>query len=38
MISTDIFGRGIDVGKVNVVINYDMPQQKELSFEGLASD
>ena len=30
MISTDIFGRGIDVGKVNVVINYDMPQQKEL--------
>jgi superfamily II DNA/RNA helicase len=38
MISTDIFGRGIDVGKVNVVINYDMPQQKELSFEGRASD
>lgn len=25
MVSTDIFGRGIDMGKVNVVINYDMP-------------
>jgi len=25
MVSTDIFGRGIDMGKVNVVVNYDMP-------------
>lgn len=38
MVSTDIFGRGIDMGKVNVVINYDMPQQQEKSAEGRASD
>jgi len=25
MIATDIFGRGIDVERVNIVINYDMP-------------
>jgi len=24
MIATDIFGRGVDIEKVNVVINYDM--------------
>jgi ATP-dependent RNA helicase UAP56/SUB2 len=29
MVSTDIFGRGIDMGKVNVVINYDMPQDSD---------
>jgi len=25
MVATDIFGRGIDIEKVNIVINYDMP-------------
>lgn len=25
MVSTDIFGRGIDISRVNIVINYDMP-------------
>lgn len=25
MVATDLFGRGIDIEKVNVVINYDMP-------------
>merc|ERR1712166_907183 len=25
MVSTDLFGRGIDVERVNIVINYDMP-------------
>lgn len=25
MVATDIFGRGIDVERVNIVINYDMP-------------
>jgi ATP-dependent RNA helicase UAP56/SUB2 len=25
MVATDLFGRGIDVSRVNVVINYDMP-------------
>ena len=38
MVSTDIFGRGIDMGKVNVVINYDMPVQMENAELGRASD
>lgn len=38
MVSTDIFGRGIDMGKVNVVINYDMPVQMEKAEQGRASD
>jgi len=25
MVATDIFGRGIDIDHVNIVINYDMP-------------
>merc|ERR1712031_107470 len=25
MVSTDLFGRGIDIERVNIVINYDMP-------------
>jgi len=25
MVATDIFGRGIDIEKINVVFNYDMP-------------
>jgi ATP-dependent RNA helicase UAP56/SUB2 len=25
MVATDIFGRGIDVERVNIVVNYDMP-------------
>ena len=29
MVATDIFGRGIDVVKVNTVINYDMPEDPD---------
>lgn len=29
MVATDIFGRGIDVVKVNAVINYDMPDSPD---------
>merc|ERR1712183_733054 len=29
MVSTDLFGRGIDIEKVNVVINYDMPTDSD---------
>jgi ATP-dependent RNA helicase UAP56/SUB2 len=25
MVATDLFGRGIDIERVNVVVNYDMP-------------
>lgn len=29
MVATDLFGRGIDIEKVNVVINYDMPIESD---------
>ncbi|KAJ3291503.1 Suppressor of the cold-sensitive snRNP biogenesis mutant brr1-1 [Borealophlyctis nickersoniae] len=29
MVATDIFGRGIDIERVNIVINYDMPDSAD---------
>ena len=29
MVCTDLFGRGIDVEKVNIVINFDMPTEAD---------
>lgn len=29
MVATDIFGRGIDIERVNIVINYDMPESSD---------
>jgi ATP-dependent RNA helicase UAP56/SUB2 len=29
MVATDLFGRGVDVEKVNVVVNYDMPDDAD---------
>lgn len=29
MVATDIFGRGIDMEKINVVFNYDMPKNSD---------
>lgn len=29
MVATDIFGRGIDINKINVVINFDMPSNSD---------
>ena len=29
MVATDVFGRGIDVERVNIVINYDMPDSSD---------
>jgi len=29
LVSTDIFGRGIDIERVNIVINYDMPDDAD---------
>ncbi len=29
MVATDVFGRGIDIERVNIVINYDMPDNSD---------
>ena len=29
MVATDIFGRGIDMEKINVVFNFDMPADSD---------
>lgn len=29
MVATDIFGRGIDIEKINVVFNFDMPADSD---------
>jgi len=29
LVSTDIFGRGVDFEKVNIVVNYDMPRDAD---------
>jgi ATP-dependent RNA helicase UAP56/SUB2 len=29
MVATDLFGRGIDIERVNIVINYDMPDSSD---------
>ena len=29
MVSTELFGRGIDIERVNIVINYDMPDDND---------
>merc|ERR1712188_209871 len=29
MVTTDLFGRGIDIERVNIVINYDMPDESD---------
>merc|ERR1719160_2206067 len=29
MVSTDLFGRGIDIERVNIVTNYDMPDESD---------
>lgn len=29
MVTTNIFGRGVDFERVNVVINYDMPESED---------
>ena len=29
MVSTDLFGRGIDIERVNIVVNYDMSEDAD---------
>lgn len=29
MVATDVLGRGIDIERVNIVINYDMPENSD---------
>lgn len=31
LVATDLVGRGIDIERVNIVINYDMPETDEVS-------
>jgi len=30
LVTTDLFGRGMDVERVNIVINYDMPEESDM--------
>lgn len=34
MVATDLIGRGIDIERVNIVINYDMPETDERKGNG----
>jgi len=38
LVSTDLFGRGIDIERVNIVINYDFPQSIDMDRQETASD
>merc|ERR1711998_437213 len=38
LVATDLFGRGIDIERVNIVINYDFPESKEGGQASTASD
>ena len=29
LVATDLFGRGMDIERVNIVINYDMPEDSD---------
>ena len=31
LVTTDLFGRGIDIERVNIVINYDFPRAREVA-------
>ena len=34
LVATDLVGRGIDIERVNIVINYDMPETDDVSAKG----
>lgn len=34
LVATDLVGRGIDIERVNIVINYDMPETDEMHGNG----
>lgn len=34
LVATDLVGRGIDIERVNIVINYDMPQTSDIYGNG----
>ena len=38
MVCTDLFGRGIDIERVNIVINYDFPQPRTDKSAGSATE
>jgi ERCC4-related helicase len=33
LVATDLVGRGIDIERVNIVINYDMPETDDVSMQ-----
>jgi len=38
LVATDLFGRGIDIERVNIVINYDMPKRDERVEKAVGGD
>jgi ATP-dependent RNA helicase UAP56/SUB2 len=38
MVSTDIFGRGIDIEKINIVFNFDMPDKADTYLHKVSFD
>ncbi|CAK4031673.1 ATP-dependent RNA helicase sub2 [Lecanosticta acicola] len=37
-VSTDVFGRGIDIERINLAINYDMPEATSKEFDPLSKE
>jgi hypothetical protein len=38
LVSTDLFGRGIDIERVNIVFNYDMPESSDTYLHRVSQD
>ena len=36
--ATDLFGRGMDIERVNIVVNYDMPEDSDSYLHRVSSD
>ena len=38
LVATDLFGRGMDIERVNIVVNYDMPEDSDSYLHRVSSD